>query len=76
MMTNYVTRDVSEMKNMTTEELRNYLREIRIEHNELLKHMADKLGMRSAELSAIENGKKPLPEGFLRRIQNLYMIGE
>lgn len=57
-------------------ELHKYLREIRIEHGELLKDMADKLGMSSSELSAIEHGKKPMPEGFMKRIQSLYMVGK
>lgn len=56
--------------------LHKYLREIRIKHDELLKDMADRLGMSSSELSAIEHGKKPMPEGFMKRIQTLYMIRE
>lgn len=53
-------------------ELHKYLREIRIEHGELLKDMADRLGMRSSELSAIEHGKKPIPKGLRERTQSFY----
>jgi len=49
-----------------------FLRDIRVEHGELLKGMADKLGMGSAELSAIEHGRKPIPEGFMQKLEYLY----
>lgn len=39
---------------------------------ELLKDMAIKLGVGSAELSQIEHGKKTMPEGFLGKIQQIY----
>lgn len=57
-------------------ELHKYLREIRIEHGELLKDMADKLGISVSELSAIEHGRNPMPKGFMKKIQSLYMVGE
>lgn len=53
-------------------ELHIRLRKIRFEHGELLKDMARKLEIGSAELSAIEHGKKPLPEGFNQKIKSLY----
>ncbi|GAF63604.1 putative transcriptional regulator [Bacillus sp. TS-2] len=49
-----------------------FLWDLRVKERELLKEMADKLGLSSAELSAIEHGKKPMPKGFLDRIQTLY----
>ena len=35
-----------------------FLRKLRIDHGEILKDMADALGVSSAFLSAVENGKK------------------
>ena len=51
-----------------------YLRAIRIEHGEKLKTMADKLGVTSAFLSAVENGKKKFPEKWYSLIPNLYSL--
>lgn len=55
-----------------TYNLHKFLRDIRIENGELLKDMAIKLGVGSAELSQIEHGKKTMPEGFLGKIQQIY----
>ena len=52
--------------------LHRFLRDLRFENGELLKNMADKLNLGSAELSSIEHGKKPVPEGFLDKIQKIY----
>lgn len=57
---------------MKTSELHKYLRNIRIENNELLKNMADKLGLQPSELSAIEHQRKTMPEGFMEMIHQLY----
>ena len=38
-----------------------FLRKIRIDRNELLKDMADKLEVSASFLSAVENGKKSMP---------------
>ncbi len=48
------------------------LRTLRIKRNELLKGMADRLGVSSAYLSAIEHGKKPIPKGFIDQLNALY----
>lgn len=49
-----------------------YLRKLRIDNSELLKDMADKVGMSSAMLSAIENGKRNPPVDFAARIEGAY----
>ena len=38
------------------------LRKIRIDRQQLLKDMANKLGVSSAYLSAVENGKRRMPQ--------------
>ncbi|WP_290457643.1 helix-turn-helix domain-containing protein [Faecalibaculum rodentium] len=48
------------------------IRKLRIEHNDLLKNMADKLGVTSSYVSAIEHGKKPIPADFISRLKGLY----
>ena len=53
--------------------LHKFLRELRAERGELLKNMADKLDLGSAELSSIEHRKTPMPKGFMDKIQKLYM---
>lgn len=50
------------------------LRKIRIEHQELLKDMADKLGVSSAYLSAVETGKRRIPQGWVNSIVELYSL--
>ena len=52
------------------------LRRIRVDENELLKHMADKLKVSSSFLSAIENGKKSPPENFSDKIRMEYGLVE
>ena len=39
-----------------------FLRKLRIDHGEILKDMADALGVSYAFLSAVENGKKKCPK--------------
>lgn len=50
------------------------LRKIRIDHDELLKNMADKLNITSAYLSAIENGKRPIPPTLVKQIKDIYKL--
>lgn len=52
------------------------LRDIRLTRSLLLYDMANDLGMSSAELSAIETGKKPVPAWLFRKLEELYGIGE
>ena len=42
-----------------------FLRKLRIENGEILKDMAEALGVSSAFLSAVENGKKKMPESWI-----------
>lgn len=53
-------------------ELGRTLRKLRIDVGENLGDMADKLGMTSSYLSAIEKGKRPAPNGLTGQIANLY----
>lgn len=49
-----------------------FLRKVRIDHEEILKDMAEKLGVSSAFLSAVENGKKKMPETWFDKLKNVY----
>lgn len=51
------------------------LRRIRIEKSELLKDMADRLGVTSSYLSAVEHGKRDIPQNWIDRIVSLYSLG-
>lgn len=53
-----------------------FLRGLRIENQELLKDMAKKLGVSSAFLSAVENGKKKLPDSWYEKLSQLYLLTE
>lgn len=48
------------------------LRKIRIDRQELLKNMADRLQVSSAYLSAVENGNRKIPEGWTDKIIAFY----
>ena len=50
------------------------LRKLRIDCNELLGDMADKLGISPAFLSSIENGRKAVPLGIPQKIARLYTL--
>lgn len=47
-------------------------RKIRIDNNELLADMAKKLNVSSAFLSAVENGKKNVPDSWFMLISEVY----
>jgi transcriptional regulator with XRE-family HTH domain len=49
-----------------------YLRKLRIDCGDLLKDMADKLGVTSSYLSAVETGKRNIPDGWVEKISHLY----
>jgi transcriptional regulator with XRE-family HTH domain len=51
-----------------------YLRKFRIDCGELLKDMADKLGVTPSYLSAIETGKRNIPENWVEKIAGLYHL--
>lgn len=52
------------------------VRDIRITRSIYLYDMAKDLGISSAELSAIECGKKPVPDWFIPSLKSLYGIGD
>lgn len=51
-----------------------FLRKLRIDQGEILKDMADKLGVSVAFLSAVENGKKRMPAPWNKKICDLYHL--
>ena len=51
-----------------------FLRKLRLNKGEILKTMADNLGVSSAFLSAIENGKKKLPDTWYPKLCELYNL--
>lgn len=52
------------------------LRILRIKRGEVLKDMAAKLGVTSSYLSAIECGKRKIPDDFIVRLSALYDLSE
>ena len=50
------------------------LRKLRIDNGEILKSMADQLGISSSYLSAIEMGKRVIPEDFITRLSQIYAL--
>ena len=50
------------------------IRKIRLDRGEILKDMADKLHVSSAFLSAVENGRKNIPEKWLDKIIEFYQL--
>ena len=53
-----------------------FLRILRLQRGEILKNMADRLGVSSAFLSAVENGKKKMPVLWFERLRDLYALDE
>ncbi len=51
-----------------------FLRKLRIDQGEILKDMADKLGVSVSFLSAVENGKKRMPSTWSKKICELYQL--
>ena len=52
------------------------LRTIRLERDELLRDMAEKLGVTVAYLSAVENGKRKVPDEWISKIIALYDLDD
>ena len=50
------------------------LRKIRIDRQQLLRDMADKLGVSSAYLSAVEPGKRRIPQDWVSKIASIYSL--
>mgnify|MGYP004485707885 CR=1 FL=1 len=61
------------MKKAVTEVGR-FLRKLRIDANEVLYNMAQKLGCTSAFISSLELGKRPVPQEFQQKIIKLYSL--
>lgn len=53
-----------------------FLRKIRIDSGETLKDMAEKLNVSAAYLSAVEMGKRNIPEQWVNKISELYNLSE
>lgn len=51
-----------------------FLRNLRHMHTELLKDMADNLGVSAAFLSAVETGKKSIPPTWFAKICDIYQL--
>ncbi len=49
-----------------------YLRKLRIDCGELIRDMADKLGVTASYLSAVETGKRNIPEAWVDEIVTKY----
>lgn len=56
--------------------LGNFLRRLRLANGEILKTMAERLEVSSAFLSAVENGKKKMPESWTPKLRTLYRLTE
>ena len=52
------------------------IRKIRLDKGEILKDMAKRLGISSAFLSAVENGRKNVPEKWIDQIIEFYQLDE
>lgn len=57
-------------------ELGKYLRKLRIDNGQLLKDMADILGISSANLSAVENGKRKPQHKMIEDIIDHYCLSD
>ena len=53
-----------------------FLRKLRIDRGELIKDMAEKLGVTASYLSAVETGKRNIPDAWVREISNGYHLDE
>ncbi len=53
-----------------------FCRKLRIDHGELLKDMADNLGVTSSYLSAIENGKRNVPLKWVSQLTEIYSLDQ
>ncbi len=51
-------------------------RKLRIDNNQVLYDMASVLGVAPSFLSSVENGKKNVPEGWCKKIQDEYKLSE
>ena len=68
-----MTYKVKEEMNMITS-VGKFLRKLRIDSGEILRDMAKKLDVSSAFLSAVENGKKKMPDAWLSKLETFYSL--
>ena len=73
MVYNYIIRGKMEENKMITE-YGKFLRKLRIDQGQILKTMAEKLGVSSAFLSAVENGKKKIPKTWEEKLVKEYKL--
>ena len=52
------------------------LRKMRIDHEEFLKDMAKKLGVTVAYLSAVENGRRDVPDAWVNKLAESYSLSK
>lgn len=57
-------------------DLGKFLRKLRIDNDELLKDMAEKLSISTAMLSSVENEKRKAPLWFAQKIAEIYGLNE
>ena len=62
------------VSNMGITKFGEFTRDLRIEKEENLRDMAKKLEVSSAFLSAVENGNKKIPKGWLDKISDKYHL--
>jgi transcriptional regulator with XRE-family HTH domain len=53
-----------------------FCRKLRIDRGELLKDMADKLGVTPSYLSAVETGIRNVPKDWFEKISSIYALNE
>lgn len=53
-----------------------FLRKLRLAKGEILKDMAECMGVSSAFLSAVENGKKKMPDTWYQKLAESYNLDE
>lgn len=53
-----------------------FSRKLRIDHGEILKDMADRLGVTSAYLSAVETGKRNVPQEWVSILSEEYSLSQ
>ena len=58
----------------TMTELGKILKIIRIKRGEILKTMSENLGVTASYLSAVENGKRPMPSEWLEKLEKEYSL--
>ena len=53
-----------------------FCRKLRIEREEILKDMSDKLGVTSAYLSSVENAKRNVPKDWEEKLSKIYKLSK